>query len=409
MRLLSSIFLLFFINPLIASNIFNMFDWTLSGYIKGETYTDSRQTTANEEDEIAFFPTPQLDDPAGHDINARGSTRMDAFETRINASLAGLTMGHAKISGTVEVDFELFEDNIIVNIPHMRHAYGKLDWKDVSFLFGYTWHPIVFLETKTVNYDGSTPFDYYARSPQLSCTYHTSKNCDLITTVTSQVDFLSTGPHGYDSNYIRWAMVPNVNFKCKFLLKNHGAGFCFDYKRLAPRLESDTGFKVREFLSSVAAMFYLELNWPVIEVCAKVNCGQNVTDYSAMGGYAVRAHSTNPITQERKYTNLNNIACWLDIDVVKNKKLQPGLFIAFSQNLGAGKLIDTENVYAFVPDVNNVFRISSRIRSQIGNITFEGEVEYTTAAYGTLQNTGKVTHTRPAELIRCTFGAYYYF
>lgn len=413
------LWLLFFAPNLFAALPFNLFDCTLSGYIKGETYTDSRRTLSDEVDEISYFPLEQIDDPEGHDINAQASMNMDAFETRICGDFSGLKMGEASLSGKIEVDFEIFY-NPVTNVPHMRHAYGKLDWKNFSFLFGHTWHPVVYMEPPTINYNGPSPFDYYARAPQFSCTYHTSKNCDLIATVISETDYTSDGPYGFITEYMRWAKIPNLHLQSRWFLNDHLTGIGIDYKRIAPRIVSNTGFKVHERLSSFAIIWYLRLKWSSFEMNAKINGGQNTTEYGSIGGYAVVRDSTNPITNERKYTNTNNVSLWLDFAIIKNKKIQPGIFIGFAQNLGShkeiefdtvdknGKVIE-QKVFGFVPRVNNVFRITPRITSVIYNVTFAGEVEYTSAAYGTLTRYAKAINTKPAELVRCTFGAYYFF
>lgn len=414
------ILLLFFVSaPLFAKLPFNIFNCTLSGYIKAETYTDSRQTRGDEIIDISFFPKPQELDPAGHDINAQAATYMDAFESRTRVTMEGLKMRDATIKGLIEADFEVFYSGI-TNIPHLRHAYLTLDWKRASLLLGHTWHPVVFLESKTINYNGSTPFDFYARCPQLAFTYHTSKNVDLIAVAASQVDYDNDGPYGYDSDYIRWALVPNLHLQCKWFLKNHTMSFGFDYRRLTPRLKSDTDFKVNEHINSIAAIWYLGLKWPSIEVNTKVNWGQNVNNYNGIGGFAVREGSADPITDHREYTNISAIGAWMDIEIVKNKKIKPAIFIAYTQNLGSSQpidfdIVDNNNVlierriYGFVPDVHNVIRISSRLTSDINNMTFAGEVEYTRAAYGTITRSATVINTTPAELIRCTFAAYYYF
>src|SRR6185295_20103106 len=121
------------------------------------------------------------------------------------------------------------------------------------------------------------PFDFYARSPQFSCTYHSSKNIDILIAATSEVDFQTDGPYGFSTKYIHWGLAPNFHAQCKWFLKNHVMGVGGDYKRIAPRLVSNTQFKVHERLNSFAAIWYMGLKWPSIEINAKVNWGQNAT------------------------------------------------------------------------------------------------------------------------------------
>src|SRR5579872_2278960 len=89
------LFLLLFPHFLCAKLPFNMFNCTLSGYIKGETYTDSRQTVGDELVDISYFPKRPVEDPAGHDINGNPATFMDAFESRVCLTLDGLKMNQA--------------------------------------------------------------------------------------------------------------------------------------------------------------------------------------------------------------------------------------------------------------------------------------------------------------------------
>jgi hypothetical protein len=407
-------FLFFIALPCAAKLPFSPFECSLSGYIKGETYTDSRRTFSDEVDEISYFPLPQIDDPAGHDINARSSWNMDAFETRVRGSFEGLKVREAKLSGIVEIDFEIFY-NPVTNVPHLRHAVGTLDWERFSFLFGQTWHPVVLMEPKTVNYNGCSPFDYYTRAPQFTFIYHPSRICDVSATFSSQVDFLTDGVKGYDSDYIRNGLIPSIHVRCKFNLGNHTISFGGDYKRITPRLESDLHYKVHERLNSFFGTCFIALRWPTIEIIAKLNGGQNTTEYGSIGGYAVKKNSTNPITHERSYTNLKNLGAWLDIEVVKHKHIKPGVFVGVMQNFGSESPIELApvnpgtTIFGFVPNVKNIFRISPRINVEIHNITFAGEVEYSRALYGTITEMGTVIDTTPAELIRCTFGAYYFF
>lgn len=415
----SFVLLLFFTPYLFSKKSIIPFDFSLSGYIKGEYYTDSRQTFDEQPDDVPFFPRRQLDDPTGQDINARWQTQMDAYETRVRLSMDGPEYRDFTIEGVVEFDFEIFFFDA-TNIPHMRHAFGKIQSKNANLLFGQTWHPVVFIEPQTINYNGNAPFDYYARSPQLTFTYQTPSRVEIVASALMQVDFASDGPYGFSNQYMRWATLPNFHLQVRWNFNNHMMGFGGDYKRLAPRIVSDTGYKVYERISSGAALWYLALKWPSVEIYTKINGGQNVSDYSGMGGYAVQQNSTNPVTGQRTYTNLNNIGGWTDITLTKNSKLQPGIFCAVSKNLGASKKIERDvvdsqgivikqNVFGFVNDVDMVFRVSPRFSGTIGSFILSGEVEYTRAYYGTITNMGKVVNTRPAELIRCTFASYYYF
>ncbi len=66
-------------------------------------------------------------------------------------------------------------------------------------------------------------------------------------------------------------------------------------------------------------------------------------------------------------------------------------------------------IFGFAADIHQIFRFSTRIISEIYNITFAGEIEYSVASYGQLTQYARAVNTKPAELIRCTIGTYYFF
>lgn len=394
------------------------FKYSFSGYVKGEYYGDSRQTFNAQPDDIPFFPTRAIMDPNCHDINARGQTTMDAFETRIRLDIDVLKYEKFSIEGVVEADFEIFFPEI-TNFPHLRQAYLKIQTKNTALTLGQTWHPMVFIEPQTVNYNGSTPFDYYSRAPQINFTYRTKQRVDIIGAATMQLDYTSDGPYGAITQYMQWAIIPNFHLQFRWHFNDHVMGGGIDYKRIAPRIESNTGFKIYERLSSGAFLWFLGLKWPVVELYTKVNFGQNASDYNSMGGYAVKKNSTNPITEERKYANLTNIAAWMDLVVTKHPIFNPAIYIGVSKNLGAGKRIEHDvilpnglidrRIFGFATDVDTIFRISPRLTGKIKSIVFSGEVEFTRANFGTINDIGKVVNTKPVDLIRCTLASYYYF
>ena len=403
------IFLLLSTFSLFSKISLEPFDFSLSGYIKGELYADSRQTTSALEDDLNYFPAQQILDPVGQDINARAYTIMDAFETRTRLSMKGPSYGDFSINAMIETDFEIFTKTIINNME-LRHAFFTIQYGQATFLFGQTWHPVVFVEAPTINYNGATPYDYYARSPQFTFTYQTHHSLDVVLSAGMEGDFVSDGPNGPTNQYMRWATTPNMHLQLRWFFYNHVMAVGADYKRIAPRLESDKGFKVHERLSSGTALWYLSLKWPTVEILSKINFGQNAFGYNGLGGYAVERNSVNPITGEQQYTNLNNIACWTDISLVKYPHLIPALFCGFAKNLKASKDIDLlQPIYAFAPNVDTTFRISSRVSGKVNNMTFSGEIEYTRAYYGTVTSSGGVIDTSSVDCVRCTFASYYFF
>ena len=124
-----------------------------------------------------------------------------------------------------------------------------------------------------------------------------------------------------------------------------------------------------------------------------------------IGGYAVSA--TDAVTQIKTYTNLNTGNVWADI-ATTGEKLVFGLFTGYSKNLGAKDNI-TGAVYGRGNNIDHLFRVSPRISLTEGRLTFAGEVESTTAAYGIMQSNGKVTNTNNVSNLRILISTIYKF
>lgn len=190
-----------------------------------------------------------------------------------------------------------------------------------------------------------------------------------------------------------------------------------DYKQLVPRIVTNKEFKVRESINSILALFLVCLTWQDFYFRTKLTFVENGTNFSMFGGYAV--HTIDPITDKRTYTNLREIALWIDT-AIKIKNVEPGLFMGVSKNLGASKtikqdvinnegMITERRVFGIGTNINTLFRIAPRARWYIKKIVAAAELEYTRASYGTLTNKGKVIDTIPVGNTRFTFAVYYYF
>jgi hypothetical protein len=134
--------------------------------------------------------------------------------------------------------------------------------------------------------------------------------------------------------------------------------------------------------------------------------GQNVSDLVMIGGYAV-TEITDPVNQFKTYSNLNTSSFWVDL-TTNGKKVVFGLFTAFSKNLGAGHPI-SGTIYGRGNNIDHLFRVSPRVTVTEGRLSFATEFESTTAAYGTIQNDGKVNNTNNVTNLRILLSSYYSF
>lgn len=390
----------------------------LSGYINGKGFYDTRQVVGTTEDQTVFFPKKRECSPTG-DINSPGTTQILPFETRIRITLIEPPKENTyHYKGVVEVEFKGVRQ--FVNIFNMRHAFGQIDWNNSTLTFGQTWHPLSVDELlpNTVSFNLGRPFAVYNRSPQLRYTHHTYAT-DFIFYTGSQVDFQSDGPIGLSSTYIRNAVIPNLHFQVKHFFDDHVIGAGIDYQRIAPRIVSDKGYKVHEDLSSVTGIWYLGLNWPKVVIKNTLLFGGNVSNYGIIGGYAVEKDTTNPITGKQKYTNTRTLTAWSDVTFLPFRYIEPGFFIGIGKNFGSAKSIERNRVdpfgipvrtiYGLGNDIDTVFRISPRVRVNINNITFAGEIEYTRAVYGNVTNHGHVTNLSPVANTQFLFSTFLFF
>jgi hypothetical protein len=390
----------------------------LSGYINGKGFYDTRQVVGATEDQTVFFPKKRDCSPTG-DINSPGSTQILPFETRLRITMIEPPKeNYYHYKGVVEVEFKGVRQ--FVNIFNMRHAFGQLACDNYTFTFGQTWHPLSVDELlpNTVSFNLGRPFAVYNRSPQLRYTYHT-QSTDFIMYAGSQVDFVSDGPIGLSSTYIRNALIPNLHFQIKHFFDDHVIGTGIDYQRISPRIVSNKGYKVHEMLSSLTGTWYLGLNWPKVIIKNTLLFGGNVSNYGLIGGYAVEKDTTNLITGKQKYTNTRTLTAWSDFTFLPFHYVEPGFFIGIGKNFGSAHQIERDRVdefglpirtiYGLGNDIDTVFRISPRVRVNINNITFAGEIEYTRAAYGNLTSHGHATNLSPVANTQFLFSTFLFF
>ena len=191
-------------------------------------------------------------------------------------------------------------------------------------------------------------------------------------------------------------------------------GISTTYMTLTPRLFSSDNYNADDpqkystnnSISGTSAMVFAK--FMVNEFTARFEgvYGSNVSDLLMLGGYAVR--SVNAATGEEEYTNTNTFSVWGDLSY--GKVLELGIFAGYTKNLGT----EANNVgtyYSRGSNIEDVFRVSPRIKYKMGNVKFGAEVEYTSAAYGTPNdnNKGKVENSTSVANSRLLLTAYLFF
>jgi hypothetical protein len=388
------------------------FGISLSGFVKTDIFYDSRQTVSIREGHFLLYPKGLLADSAGADINARSGFNILSIQTRLAGRITGPDALGAKTSAYVEAEFFGTSDADI-NGFRLRHGYLKLNWAKSELLIGQSWHPMFIAESfpDVVSFDTGAPFQPFNRSPQVRFTRMFGK-VSLVATALAQRDFVSNGPDGTSSVYLRNAALPEFNLKLQAASKNDSrktetvAGVSADVMKLAPRIVTAAGYKTDESVTGLAAMAFFKQKWAKWTWKAEAVWGQNLHHLTMLGGYAVRGVA-DEVRLDWNYTPIDTLSCWTEIQT-NGAPWQTGLFAGYSKNLGSSHTISGAN-YARGFNIDELYRLSPRLVYNIGKMRFAGEAELTAASYGTPDVFGKVQDARFVRNLRLLFAAYYFF
>ncbi len=395
-----------------AEKTSSAFGIALSGYVKTDVFFDTRQTVNIREGHFLLYPKGPLADPDGNDISRRAGFNILSIQTRLAVKITGPDALGAKTSATIEGEFFGTSDADI-NGFRLRHAYLKLNWPTSELLIGQFWHPMFITESypDVVSFNTGAPFQPFNRSPQIRYR-HDFGAFSLTGTVVAQRDFVSPGPDGPSSSYLRNGVLPELNLKAQVDVKNETAGTeslagaGIDYLRLAPRLATATGYTTDEKVGGFAAMAYVKQRWPKLTVKAEGVYGRDLYHLTMLGGYAVDG-MTDPERQYWDYTPIDVVSVWAEVQT-NGAPWQTGVFAGWSRNLGVRHaLVGLDFDRGF--NIAELYRVSPRLLYNVGKLRFAGEVEVTGAAYGTPNVFDKVNGATFVTNVRLLFAAYYFF
>ncbi|MDE5424363.1 hypothetical protein L3073_19295 [Ancylomarina sp. DW003] len=379
------------------------------GFVHSLFTYDSRQTVSAREGLIFLYPQDEKLDLNGKDINKGGVYNMAVLLTRVNAKLSGPDILGAKTTGLIEAEF-VGNRELDANGLRMRHAYVNLDWGKTSLLIGQTWSPLFVTEVfpTTVGANSGLPFKPFARNPQVRLTHKTG-NWKLLAALASERDFASTGPEGASNKYLRNAGLPIIQGQAHYYFGKHMIGASAEYKNIKPTIETTTGYKADETLSSYALMGYLKLNFKPVTFKAQATYGSNMTDALMLGGYA--AKSLNPVTNEASYTPIKVLGSWAEVSYKKND-MQYALLAGYSKNYGADDNVVPGMIYSRSQNIGELYRIAPRVCKKYKNLKVELEAEYTAAAYADengMNEKAEVINSHWVSNTRISVGLYYFF
>jgi hypothetical protein len=396
--------------PIISIAQDNNFGIKFHGFVKNDIYWDSRQYVAAREGQFYLYPKGESFDNNGNDINATPTFNIISIQTRLKGVITGPDAFGAKTSAVIEGAF-FGHTAADINGFRLRHAFAKLNWTNTELLVGQYWHSMFITECfpGTVSFNTGAPFQPFSRNPQIRLTQKFG-DFKIKISAMSQRDFVSSGPEGASTKYLRNSVLPEMNLTIQYNKKSDNNEFLIgagvDYKKLTPRLITDSLYSTNETSNSLSTMAFLKIKIPALTIKMEGIYGQDMYSMTMIGGYAV----TDIIDISKnylEYTPLTTLSFWTDIHT-NGKEIQAGLFAGYSQNMGCNKTI-IGNTYARGGNINYLYRVSPRIMFNSGKMRFSGEVEYTTAAYGLTDIDGTVFDSKEVSNLRLLIGVYYFF
>ncbi len=407
--LLCAVFALIFVNGFSQTKTEEEKKITLkiSGFVKGEAMFDSRQTVNAREQMLVFYPANELFDKNGNDVNAHPASNMLAMASRLNFTVTGPDAFGAKASSVLEGDFT-GPSNLDNNGFRLRHAYVKLKWEKSEFIMGQYWHPLNIPEMlpAVVSLNTGAPFRSFSRQPQIRFS-HLFGKINAIAVLSSQRDYTSAAIKTTDvaSEYLRNSFIPNLDLQFQYAFGNHLCGIGGDYKKITPRLMTDSLIEANETLESYAAVAFVKFNCPKFIFKFSALWGQNLYEHLMMGGFAVR--EIDKTTDHRTYTNYDQLAGWFEI-IKTGEKLEPGFFAGYAKNLGSEHNIWGAK-YARGNNIAYAYRVAPRLTWKSGFVNIQSELEYTVAAYGKENTLGEISNAKEIGNLRLLLAIIYKF
>ncbi len=355
-------------------------------------YINSRQNFEVLDGLFSIFPKPVDINTNGKDKNAVPNAEMLSVATRLGIDFRGTPIMGAKSTAKIECDFAGISTSYY--LIRIRQAYLKLNWEKTELLVGQTWHPLFGSVLPTVpSLNTGSPFQPFNRSPQVRAKHMLTNELSVIGSVNYQMQYMSQGPLGASPSYLKNALLPDIFVGLESKSKHLISGVGFDTKML----------KINDArLSSGSAVAYTQYADNQLQIKAKAIYGQNLSDHLMIGGYGISNEST---TNNIVYTNFNTLSSWLNL--VYGTKVQTGIFVGFSQNLGTNENLNIDAAgiitaygYGFYADtqqlMDRIYRIAPHITYNLSNFKLGFEYELTSADYGKIQGNGRIENSSAA-------------
>jgi hypothetical protein len=380
----------------------------LSGYVKSDFFFDSRQNICAREGHFLLLPSPPSYDENNLDINAKSSFNTLPVQSNLAVNVAGPKVMGASVSALIEGDF-FGQSNSDVNMLRLRHAYIKLSWEKTEIITGQYWHPAFALSCypSTISFNTGAPINPFSRAPQVRIT-QTVGILKFSGSLLSQRDYVSVGPEGPNSKYLRDSGIPEIvitaetNTAGKFLL-----GAVLGYKTLVPQIKTGSNFNTSESVRGITANIFMKYSGTVLLAKLAGIYLENGSELISISGYAVK-DTIDALKGIVTYEPVRTISCWGELQTC-GKLIQAGIFSGYSQNMGTKSAVTGPFYLTSGALVKSLYRVSPRLSIKQGNLTLAAELEYTSALYGSPDNHGIMIQTTRVANTRLLLSAIYKF
>jgi hypothetical protein len=371
----------------------------LGGFVRAEYYIDSRETVGAVDDLFGFFPENKRPDKNGDDLNAVVRQNFSTQATRLNALFTGTDIFNAKSSAFVEYDFS---GGGTVNV-RLRHAWAKLSWNKAELLAGKTWNPLA--ETPFPAVAGlhtGIPFRPFGRGDQIRITLKPAPNIHIVAAGVYQTEHKSVLEPSAAAD-IRANPVPDFHLQVHYKTPTFSAGLLSEFKVVKPATQTGEMLKTSETLSSYALAAYADYRKKPFNAQSGIVYGQNLSELFQQGGYAVKA-GTNA------YTPSNSVSCW--VFLAYGKTWTPALFAGYQKNLGfSDNLLEGGGFFGRWQNVDHIYRVAPSLKYTYKQWTFQAEIDYDVAAYGSVDyaDKGKVKNAKEIAGVRGLLATTFFF
>ena len=361
-------------------------DVNVYGFIRTDYIWDTKKSAQVREYNLNLYPLDELLDANGDNINKAGASNFLSVVSRLGVKAKGPNVWGAKTSGTLEGDF-FGNSETSIGLFRIRHAYVNLDWAKTSVTLGQTWYPTFIPEVfpGVANFNTGILFNPFGWASQVKVKQNFTKELSFALTAYKEREFTTpTAATGTQNSASTNSALPTFHGQFQFKNKNWIAGIGAEYKSLQPLIVSNN-LVSKEKANSTSVVGYFKYSNDKFYFKAYGISGGNLNNLVMLGGIA----GYTKTGEVEKYEVTKTSAFWVEL-ASNNKKVAPGLFLAYTKNHGTGvdgaTAFYTRGNNLMTRGVDNVWRASGRVDFKQNKFRITPEIEYTQATWGDLKS-----------------------